>query len=518
MGIAFDAPLALLLLVPALGLTFGLHLGGAAADGHGPAPGRARRPDAPAGGARLRARRASGSSCRSTGWPRSSSSTCPIRSANAGREDALAFVRETPGADARGRRRGDRRVRQGRPRRAAAGRAPRDRPDRLGAGPLGDRHRRRAAARRRRCSRTTPRSGSCCSPTATTRPGEGQSEAALAAARGIQVETRRDRARTARRGPRRAPDDARRRRGSARRSRSSPTSARPSPSRRPSACSPTATQVGIERGRARARARTRSRSDVEPPEAGFVTLPGRRRGRPEHVQPERPGRLEHDRQGRAADPRRGRATRRSRPSSSAALEVERQEVDTIVPEALPTDLAEPGRPTTRSSSSTCRGSALTDRQMAALQVYVRDLGKGLVMIGGPRELRRRRLPEDADRGDAAGRHGRPRPAEAARHRARRRHRQVGLDGRLPLQHVRRRHGRRHRDRRRPEGRHRQGGDPAGRRGDDRARRARRRRLRRVGPLGRPDPAARRDRRPPGPASRASSRSARRTSSPASTRR
>ena len=26
---------------------------------------------------------------------------------------------------------------------------------------------------------------------------------------------------------------------------------------------------------------------------------------------------------------------------------------------------------------------LTDRQLAALQVYVRDLGKGLVMIGGP---------------------------------------------------------------------------------------------------------------------------------------
>ena len=81
-------------------------------------------------------------------------------------------------------------VRQGRARRAAAGGGPRDRPDRVHAG-----HDRRptSAARcasPRRCSRTTPRSGSSCSPTATTRPAPGQSEAALAAARGIQVETR----------------------------------------------------------------------------------------------------------------------------------------------------------------------------------------------------------------------------------------------------------------------------------------------------------------------------------------
>ena len=46
MGIAFDAPLALLLLLPALGLTFALHARGAAADGHGPASGRAGRPHA----------------------------------------------------------------------------------------------------------------------------------------------------------------------------------------------------------------------------------------------------------------------------------------------------------------------------------------------------------------------------------------------------------------------------------------------------------------------------------------
>ena len=49
------------------------------------------------------------------------------------------------------------------------------------------------------------------------------------------------------------------------------------------------------------------------------------------------------------------------------------------------------------------------------------------------ELRRGRLHRHAARGDAARRHGRPRPREAAGRRARRRHRQVGLDGRLPLQ-------------------------------------------------------------------------------------
>jgi Ca-activated chloride channel family protein len=66
----------------------------------------------------------------------------------------------------------------------------------------------------------------------------------------------------------------------------------------------------------------------------------------------------------------------------AALETQQQLVDTIVPESLPTDLA---------SLSTYDSVVLVDvprtrlseRQMAALQVYVRDLGRGLVMIGGP---------------------------------------------------------------------------------------------------------------------------------------
>jgi uncharacterized membrane protein/Mg-chelatase subunit ChlD len=66
-----------------------------------------------------------------------------------------------------------------------------------------------------------------------------------------------------------------------------------------------------------------------------------------------------------------------------ALKVERQDVDTVAAAGLSSDpltlatydsivLVDVPRP------------SLTDRQMLALQVYVRDLGKGLVMIGGPR--------------------------------------------------------------------------------------------------------------------------------------
>jgi uncharacterized membrane protein/Mg-chelatase subunit ChlD len=65
-----------------------------------------------------------------------------------------------------------------------------------------------------------------------------------------------------------------------------------------------------------------------------------------------------------------------------ALETQRQQVDTIVPEALPTEL---GTLTTYDSIVLVDVPRvrLSDRQLAALQVYVRDLGKGLVMIGGP---------------------------------------------------------------------------------------------------------------------------------------
>jgi uncharacterized membrane protein len=66
----------------------------------------------------------------------------------------------------------------------------------------------------------------------------------------------------------------------------------------------------------------------------------------------------------------------------AALQRQRQTVDSIVPEALPTDFA-----SLASYDSVVMVDVprlrLSDRQLGALQVYVRDLGKGLVMIGGP---------------------------------------------------------------------------------------------------------------------------------------
>ena len=66
----------------------------------------------------------------------------------------------------------------------------------------------------------------------------------------------------------------------------------------------------------------------------------------------------------------------------AALRSQRQVVDTIIPEALPTDFA-----SLASYDSVVLVDVprlrLSDRQLAALQVYVRDLGKGLVMVGGP---------------------------------------------------------------------------------------------------------------------------------------
>ncbi|HEX5015365.1 MAG TPA: VWA domain-containing protein [Candidatus Limnocylindrales bacterium] len=65
-----------------------------------------------------------------------------------------------------------------------------------------------------------------------------------------------------------------------------------------------------------------------------------------------------------------------------ALETERQNVDQIPAEGLPSD------PLALAAYDSIvlvdvPKTSLTDRQMLALQVFVRDLGKGLVMIGGP---------------------------------------------------------------------------------------------------------------------------------------
>ncbi|MEP6638434.1 MAG: VWA domain-containing protein, partial [Chloroflexota bacterium] len=67
----------------------------------------------------------------------------------------------------------------------------------------------------------------------------------------------------------------------------------------------------------------------------------------------------------------------------AALRNQRQQVDTIVPEALPTDFASLASYDSVVLVDVSR-LRLSDRQLTALQVYVRDLGKGLVMIGGPK--------------------------------------------------------------------------------------------------------------------------------------
>jgi uncharacterized membrane protein len=66
-----------------------------------------------------------------------------------------------------------------------------------------------------------------------------------------------------------------------------------------------------------------------------------------------------------------------------ALRAERQDVDSLLPEALPSD------PFTLANYDSIvlvdvPRIRLTDRQLAALQVYVRDVGRGLVMIGGPK--------------------------------------------------------------------------------------------------------------------------------------
>jgi uncharacterized membrane protein/Mg-chelatase subunit ChlD len=66
----------------------------------------------------------------------------------------------------------------------------------------------------------------------------------------------------------------------------------------------------------------------------------------------------------------------------AALRTEHQQVDTAAPEALPNDL--PGLEAYDSIVLVDVPKArLSDRELALLQVYVRDLGKGLVMVGGP---------------------------------------------------------------------------------------------------------------------------------------
>ena len=66
-----------------------------------------------------------------------------------------------------------------------------------------------------------------------------------------------------------------------------------------------------------------------------------------------------------------------------ALRTEGQDVDAILPETLPDDLAGLAAYDSIVLVDVPR-IRLSDRQLAALQVYVRDVGRGLVMVGGPR--------------------------------------------------------------------------------------------------------------------------------------
>ena len=66
-----------------------------------------------------------------------------------------------------------------------------------------------------------------------------------------------------------------------------------------------------------------------------------------------------------------------------ALKTERQTVDTVIPEAIPEDLAALADYDSIVLVDVPR-LRLSDKQLAALQVYVRDLGRGLVVVGGPK--------------------------------------------------------------------------------------------------------------------------------------
>jgi uncharacterized membrane protein len=66
----------------------------------------------------------------------------------------------------------------------------------------------------------------------------------------------------------------------------------------------------------------------------------------------------------------------------AALRKERQKVDVVIPEAIPAELQGLANYDTVVLVNVPR-ARLSDRQMQALQVFVRDIGRGLVMVGGP---------------------------------------------------------------------------------------------------------------------------------------
>ena len=154
-----------------------------------------------------------------------------------------------------------------------------------------------------------------------------------------------------------------------------------------------------------------------------------------------------------------------------ALETERQVVDTVIPEGLPSDLAGLADYDSIVLVDVPR-LRLTDAAMAALQVYVSDLGRGLVMVGGPRSYGaggytdtplEETLPVDMGVRD---REKQPDVALVV---------VIDKSGSMDACHCNSFNGGAgggQRDRRRAQGRHRQGGDPAGGLGPERQGRAR----------------------------------------------
>ena len=322
---------------------------------------------------------ASSSSCRWIGSRPSSSSTCPIRSGNAGREDALAFLRETlkerPDGDVAGI------VAFGK--QALVERLPSDLSeiDRLASTPVKSATDIGAALRLATAlfpDDTQKRIVLLSDGNDTT--GGGQAEAALAASQGVRIETRRiglgdvdevliERLTTP---------------STANLGESVPVTVDIR-----STVAQTATvrlfadgTLAATKPVELAAGSTTITFDVKPTEAGFHTFRA-------VVEAARDTFSENDRADSntivKGEPRTLVLAGDDKVAAElvAALKSQGQEVDTIVPEALPTDFA-----SLASYDSVVLVDVprirLDDRQLAALQVYVRDLGKGLVMVGGPK--------------------------------------------------------------------------------------------------------------------------------------
>ncbi len=430
MGFTFDAPLALLLLIPAIALTIGLHLGARRRMGAGRRRVALAVRAAVADGARPRARRLPARAA--GGSPGDRVHRRPVR---LGRQRRTRGRPRLPAGDAQGE--GRRRCRRASwpSARTPSSSACRPTSTRSTGSPRRRSGRPRTSARRfvwpRRSSPTMRRSGSCCCPTATTRP---------AAARP--------------RRPCRPTAGSRSRRGGSDSASvdevlverlTTPSIARLGESVQAiadirSSVAQTAT-VRLFADGALVKTQpvellagvTRVTFDLTPSEAGFHTFRA-------VVEAGRDTFSQNDRADSntivKGEPRILVLAGDDAVAAElvGALEEQRQLVDTIIPEALPTDFA---------SLATYDSVVLVDVPAAAPDRSPDGGPPGLRARPrqGPRDgrraeqLRRRRLRQDRHGGDAARGHGRARPAEAARHRAGGRHRRVGFDGGLSLQHV-----------------------------------------------------------------------------------